>query len=931
MIMSFKKMSLALALTVIIGNTGAAIAQDYIVTNDIIWNGNIPVYDNIYIYNDGLLTVANANITANGKIHVGSDINGGTNAVGTLVVEGDVTTTGIYGLYTGWGQNATGVSTVGGNITADEVYVGFTESDSVNNGLTSGTLTVTGSITGSVLVGYNLSDQGVASATEGCLTVNGDVISDGIDVGAAYGYDEAASSSTASGKLNIAGDLIINNTYPLGEMKIGGSKGQDGASAKASGTLCVDGDMSVTNQEIHIGFITEATGYNTGTVEAKGQVEVGGDFTSSTGDVFIGYVHENYQGSSIEADGSLSIGGDLISTGSDINVGSLRATSAKLFVDGDLKLDGNALTAVGPANVSVGNVGGIIDGIIRAGQNSRMTIGNNDSGAWIQESLTDIGSGWGTAYTAALGVYKPQKLSGTSGLIVDGSMTDSSQTVNSGDLVFGDKSLFVANIGHDSAESKALVSSDGNINLTIGTSSAGNASIYLANAKAGNFSIISDIDTLKIGTASGVTDISALYSSGNWVDGNMKFSNDLLKGTWSYEDGSLNLKVERNETSVQSSYPKLSNGMAGLVDAVLSDTTSTDNSGVKFVTSLVDNDLMPDHTEAAKVMEGAAQVAVAAGVPSLTTSVASSFAGQVVDHNSLANIQPAFGNEPHAVGLWFSPFYQYSDVDGMSSGKFDNGYEMKYGGAVIGLDYNFNESFRLGLAFHAGGGDSESQGDFYRTENDFNFWGLSLYGNYTYGAFGLTADIGYTGLSSDLDQRIPTALGFGSKLKANGVDSDVLTLGLTGEYRFQPRDIFYITPHLGIRYTRNSTDDATLKAENQRLFKVKTDDQNLVSFPIGIKFSGDIATDGGWTITPSADIGALFTTGDTDLDSRLGIVGTGYSGVTNADVVDKAAFQGALGLEAKANNGLTMSLNYGILASEHQIDHKASALVRYEF
>ena len=353
-------------------------------------------------------------------------------------------------------------------------------------------------------------------------------------------------------------------------------------------------------------------------------------------------------------------------------------------------------------------------------------------------------------------------------------------------------------------------------------------------------------------------------------------------------------------------------------------------SGIALATG---NLYFADHREGARVMEGAAQITVAAGVPALSLNVINKVSGLIAAHADLpGDTQPAYGDEPGQMGLWVTPFYGYSDVDGLDTGgKFKNGWELSYGGAAIGIDYNVNETFRLGLALNAGGGDSESQGDFHRTENDFDFFGVSLYGSYTNGAWGLTGDIGYTSIDNAIEQKLPSAMGLGSKLKAE-VDSDAFTVGLTGRYRFTAGSGLNITPHLGLRYTKISTDGAEVKSPSHgRVFKVETDDQNLFQIPLGVKFSGDLSTQGGWTITPSADLGALLTMGDTDVDSQARIAGTGYRGVTNADIVDKAAFTGTLGLKAKADNGLSLGLDYGILAGGNQTDHSVSGMLRIEF
>ncbi len=239
-------------------------------------------------------------------------------------------------------------------------------------------------------------------------------------------------------------------------------------------------------------------------------------------------------------------------------------------------------------------------------------------------------------------------------------------------------------------------------------------------------------------------------------------------------------------------------------------------------------------------MESAARIASVAGVPALTNNLGNQVSNLVVAHNSLANYSaPAFGDDPGQFGLWLTPFYGQSDVDGLKAGSLDNGYEMNYGGAALGLDYNISENFRLGLALNAGGGDTESQGDFNKTENDFDFWGLSLYASYANGVFGLTGDVGYTSLDNEITQNLPASVG-GGRLRADG-GADLFTVDLTGEYRIAGGGALEVAPHLGLRYTQTSTDDAKVKLSNGgNILDVATDDQNLFQIPLGVKFSAGI-------------------------------------------------------------------------------------------
>lgn len=668
-----------------------------------------------------------------------------------------------------------------------------------------------------------------------------------------------------------------------------------------------------------------------------------------------------------------------IATGAVVTVGTnagANSTAGTLVVKKDLDLGiGNTLfldpawiAGVGYsdaaiAQISTGNVANLISSTVIAGQNSRLTIGISDT-AWLDRVIDQTNRQWaisstagGTNFSAALGLnsYYTQVIDEVSGgLMVADAPGPIPPVVAAGTANFAEDSVLAVNAGklyrYGASNYLTTVAAleSGDVNANVATIDD-EAKLVIANAKAGStITILQDFDLAGYNTA---TD-TGWQSTNNRANSNLLFDVAFLRGHLVVDNTGANdsasVVVEKvNAADVKGAFPQISNGTANMITHMYNDrTNNTDdqymlddgtlvntNNGVKFVSRAVSRTYLGEDTRAtAKVLEGVGQIAVAAGVPTITNNITNKFASLIADHsNLLFDTAPAFGNEPGQFGLWLTPFYQYSDVDGMdTSGGFDNGYEINFGGAALGMDYNINESFRLGLAFQVGGGDSESQGDFYKTESDFDFWGLSLYGTYTNGAFGLTGDIGYSEVDNDLEQDIPGVLGFGGKLKSQ-VDSDAFTVGLTGQYRIMASDNFAITPHLGMRYTKISIDDAHVKGSGHRLFTVDTEDQNLFQIPVGVKFSADIVTGGGWTVTPSADIGALFTMGDTDINSKNRIAGTAYRGTINSDVVDSAAFQGALGIKAKADNGISLGLDYGILASGNQTDHSVSGLLRYEF
>ncbi len=780
-------------------------------------------------------------------------------------------------------------------------------------------------------------------------TLSGDVTANTLTVSGDSSTGEIE-DLTITGKLTLTGDgdsqlikdgtsgntpaIVIggdNSGTDSGELNLGiaGNSGQ-GGTVNAAVKFGVDGGaLTVNDGDFTIGSITAEAGAGNLDITVKSNLE-GGSATLSTGNIDLsgasGVVNLSLSGGALEAGDIIGNGsaGTTLYVGDAATAGHVKAdsvTAAAIVLDPDFTEESSTMTVAEATDIDLA--------ILR---NSWFLLDDAKDEAWVAAHIpTETGKLTAEAYTAALALRERMVMANDRHLVVDGGQTKDAFSGPSGDttITFADKSLLLVDAA-GLGDGAALTSGD-----TDGATAVVDAGATLKIVGAGANQTVVILD--ETFTTTGV-------DGWKWADGTLKFESEYLTGEGEVISGmngtSLGYRVlvSANTEAVETlpdDYPLLSDSLAGMLQDFVRGGASNINSpngGIQFVSNLLRSDLGLSAADAARTLEGAAQVAAAAGAPTLAANLGGQTSGLVVAHNSLLNdAPPSFGDQPGQFGLWLTPFYGMSDVDGLDAGQFENAYEMNYGGAVLGLDYNISERFRLGLALNAGGGDSESQGDFNKTENDFDFWGLSLYGSYSNGAFGLTGDLGITAVSNEIRQNLPAALGLGNRLRA-ATDSDLFTVGLTGEYRVTTGGGLEVTPHAGLRYTKISTDQANVKlSDGRRVFDVDTDDQNLFQIPLGVKLSKGMVTEGGWTVTPSADLGVLFTMGDTDVDSRARISGTGYSGVTNSETADKAAFTGALGIQAKSAGGLTLGLEYGLLASGNQTDHSISGLLRFDF
>ena len=261
------------------------------------------------------------------------------------------------------------------------------------------------------------------------------------------------------------------------------------------------------------------------------------------------------------------------------------------------------------------------------------------------------------------------------------------------------------------------------------------------------------------------------------------------------------------------------------------------------------------------------------------------------------------------------------DVNG---GRFEGkkvmdgaGYSSDIYAGTLGADYQFANGAVLGAALTIGTADTDSEGTTAKTSMDSDLVGFSVYGSKTFAdIWNVAGDIGYLQASNDVTE---SGYGFGDFSE----DVNAFTLGVRGEVLTKAGSV-NIVPHLGLRYTRLSTD--SFKAG----FNTEIDDQNIFQMPVGVTVSADFETSG-WTIAPKFDLSVVPTFGDKDADLKLGISGVSASDDLSVRVIDSNPVQATLGVSA-TNGAWGFGLNYKLgVGSDDRMNNSFNANVRYAF
>lgn len=313
-----------------------------------------------------------------------------------------------------------------------------------------------------------------------------------------------------------------------------------------------------------------------------------------------------------------------------------------------------------------------------------------------------------------------------------------------------------------------------------------------------------------------------------------------------------------------------------------------------------------------------AMIGEAAGVSSNTISVA----GDMADNSvlRLSFTQDDITGEPtinEDGAVWAKYIHNKHDLDGMASsfGSIDSSSD--FDGATIGVDFAKKGKVQSGIAFSYGDGDSHGMG----ISNDFDMWGLTLYGNVKNDDSNVIADIGFSESDNEL-----TGKAMGKDIKADR-DVSVFTVGVRAE-KLYTEGSTQIVPYTGLRYYNVDPDSYTAYYDGAKFAEYDADRQNIWTLPVGVSLRNETVTESGWKIVPQANVAYIWAFGDTDNSFDLN---TG-SGVSTLDytVMDSGSWLGSLGIEA-GKDDWNFGLGYSYQKGSHAEANKWFVNVEYSF
>ena len=827
-------------------------------------------------------------------------------------------------------------------VLTDSTYqLGYVKSiNQLLEGHTNGALVMTGQlVNGDTAVGtVTLADAAVAGAVLAEVQVTADknhlvigssgasLPEDTIGVESSFGAAQLVLEGTQDAEIEITGGQSLTLTGARGGALIG-----------VAGAPEANVNVNVSNGALNLG--ARATGNTTGTllgtisVASDSQMNViAGHHSVTSGSSEAAIVSRGtvniYQNAIFDADLALkdeaqlnvqgALNAEYLTAGQDamITVGS--TTAAGSLVVGNADLQG-ARMFIDPAWKSgatlkdasqVVMAGREINGRLTTGQNALLVLGDTSSAAALQH-FADSGLRWGKDHiTAALALSAPQTLvAGMGGLRIDGALTGASASpdATADQAAFGEHSLLMVNASSAAGQ--------GALNATNGTLKvADSATLYIADAKANKTYTI----------ANGFSEIQR--EAQGWQGENLVV-NKLLNATTQESNGAVTVTTSAKASQMVLPGVAMGNALNSMISSGTNSLTSP-HASIRLLSTAIEDPAV-HRREVVHTLNSVAQLAIAGGVQSSTLMTGMAAAGAIKDRLSLT----ANGRQPDdEASVWVHALHGNQRNRDLSASRMIYGYDTKVSGLMAGSDVAYDSALgemRSGAAVDAGNGKTDSTGDFNATTNDFSFWGVSLYQNWASQAANVTVDLGYSENRNDLEQRIPAWTNLDGKVKG-AVDSQLFTVGLTGEYRIYT-PLVEVTPHMGARYNHLTTDAfETHGSRRDSLFKTEQARQDIWLFPAGVKLSKAFALDAGWDLHTQADVGMIAAAGDTRTQSRIVAPGIHASDVITADVVDSTAFNGQLGLKLQ-NGNMAFGVGYDITASEHTTGQTVGATYKFSF
>ncbi len=879
------------------------------------------------LYNQG-------SISANG-VTVNADIGGAFyNAAGAVISsQGEVT----LKLAMGGHENA-------GTVEGTVVSIAVAEGEEAAGLSNSGTIRATqGDLTISQYDGAGrFANSGTLEAAGG-VVISADMENTGSIKGAGFTASNVslanAGTISASGDANLTGVTLSNTgTFEAGKLTL------DNTAFVNDGTLTVSGlelmnastltnNKALTADHIMVGEKSVLAQSETGVVTAEGLTVVGDTFALDSGTWIVhdegGVKFETADGSAV-TQGTINVQNGREYVTADNTIEGLAYNVTRTLTFGSRRGIAQSLAAVSEAVAQAleSNAGVLtVDSGITIGAAGAINLGAAAADEGPAQDAPDAGedssqtenpdTGIETASLLALNSLVMPLAEGDAGETPSAPVEEPTVKTDAFNVGAGTVTIFTGNSFGADGTSAAISAGVEGLSATIDKEAR---AVFTDISHSGTYTLLSGFDLS-----------SNLDANGEWTGGwtgdmseyaQVDNGSDLdWKVSTAYDAASGTLVADIIAADVRSVYnfaiPDIANA------ALAMDAETAAGADVAFLQAVINNQTL-DVAQTERVVNSVSQIAASLGASASFMNDMSSLMDSV---ESRAGLLSSAGRE---AGLWVRIEGGKYKMDSLSmTGGLDAGYDSTTYGVTLGADAVTAGGLRVGAAFSYLNGSADSEGDVLSGENDYDTWGLQVYGAWdvTDNAR-LIGEIGYFHSSNELSQKINYA---DVRSASADVDNDAVTFGVRGEMRFDAGNAFTVVPHAGVRGVWMMNDDFTTQIDGRDAFRSDQDDAFVFQIPVGVAVEKFFRTQSGWSVKPFADVTVAAQFGDTEYDTTVTGIGTGVSQAVSADMAGNFIGRAAIGVKAEGETG-ALGASYGFTAGDAgRQDHAFMVNFSYKF
>lgn len=362
------------------------------------------------------------------------------------------------------------------------------------------------------------------------------------------------------------------------------------------------------------------------------------------------------------------------------------------------------------------------------------------------------------------------------------------------------------------------------------------------------------------------------------------------------------------------SFGKFGGNARGIIEGIMTDKEHSNQGAVDMIT-----DMFKDGNQAE--VEQGLYTGMMIGEDSGVTSNAVSMAQDFADNSSLrlSFTQDTVNADKvgEEGGVWAKYLHNKHEVNGMNSSFGALNSSSDYDGVMVGAELAKKGNMQAGIAFAYGEGD----GNGLTTKNDFDMWGISLYGNVKNDDVNIIGDLGFSKSSNDITGKV-----LDNEFNTDR-DLNIFTVGVRAEKLYTNGNT-QIVPYAGLRYMNVDADSYSTTYKDGKAFDYDAERQNIWTLPLGVSLRNETVTNSGWTITPKVDLAYIWAFGDTDNDVTVN-AGSGAS-VLSYDVMDSGSWLASVGVDA-GKGDWSYGLSYTLQKGSDVENNKWFVNVNYSF